>query len=148
MGSSLRVIKIIKDPYTQEDAYTVEFECIVDDSKELITELIKTPIGKKAIELLNASNFLPEEKVKTEEELKMEAEAEGEEVKKREEELKEEGRREEREKWHKYLRKKYRKKNEVDDDTVETLPSHKTQKEEQEDYIARVYHRFGLGEGE
>ena len=76
MGSSLRIIKIVKDPVTEEDAYTVEFECVVDDSKELLSELTKSPLGKKAIDLLNASNFLPEAKIKSEEELRKEAEAE------------------------------------------------------------------------
>lgn len=106
MGSSVRIIKIVKDPFTKEESYTVEFECIADDSKELMSELTKTPLGIRAMELLNQGEFLPETKPKTEEELQIEAKAEEEALKVREEELREEGREQVREKYIEYIKKK------------------------------------------
>lgn len=58
------------------DAYTIEFECEAEDSKELLNELTKSPYGQRAIEFLNRAEFLPEETHKTSEELKAEAEKE------------------------------------------------------------------------
>jgi len=87
MPASIRIIKIVKDIHGG-DAYTIEFECEAEDSKELLSELTKSPYGQRAIELLNRAEFLPEEKHKTAEELKVEAEKEMEERKKYEERLK------------------------------------------------------------
>lgn len=76
------------------EAYTIEFECEAEDSKDLLVELTKSPYGQRAIELLNRAEFLPEEQHKTAEELKAEAEKEEEERNKNEERLKALGSRE------------------------------------------------------
>jgi len=80
MPASIRVIAIVKNPVTNEDAYTIEFECIAEDSADLIKELLKNPLGKRAIELINKAKFMPEEDVKTPEELRKEAEEEAERI--------------------------------------------------------------------
>lgn len=94
MPASIRIIKIIKDPITHEEAYTVEFECETESSKDLLTELSSSPIGKRVIGLLDKAEFIPEYKEATAEEIKLEAEKEDTEIKEREEELREEGRKE------------------------------------------------------
>lgn len=93
MPASIRIIKIVKDAMGGE-AYTVEFECIADEAKDLLIELVKSPYGQRAIELLNRAEFLPEEKHKTQEEIKTEAERETREREAYEKTLKERGRRE------------------------------------------------------
>lgn len=91
MPASIRVIKIVKDGYTNDEAYTVEFEVEVEDSSKLLQELMKTPYGKRLIQTLNSSKFLPAIPDKTLAELKVEAETEDSERKAREEELEKKG---------------------------------------------------------
>ena len=93
MPASIRIIKIVKDSMGGE-AYTVEFECEAENGKDLVNELLGSPYGQRAIELLNRAEFLPEEKHKTQEELKAEAEREERERRAHEETLKERGRNE------------------------------------------------------
>jgi hypothetical protein len=110
MPASLRVIKIVKDPMTQEEAYTIEFECEADEAKNLLTELMSCPLGKKLSDLLNQADFLPEKKEMTEEEMKKQAEEEELAIKEREEKLKQEGYdlgvKEVREKYLTYIKRK------------------------------------------
>ena len=91
MPASIRIIKIVKDAMGGE-AYTVEFECEAENSKDLMKELTGSPYGQRAIELLNRAEFLPEEKHKTQEELKAEADAEERQREAWEENLKDSGR--------------------------------------------------------
>lgn len=93
MPASIRVIAIIKDAMGGE-MYTVEFECESEKAEDLIKELVKSPYGQRAIELLNDANFLPERPAKTQEELKVEAEEEQKDREIHEESLREHGRRE------------------------------------------------------
>lgn len=93
MPASIRIIAIIKDAMGGE-AYTVEFECESEKAEDLIKELVKSPYGQRAIELLNQANFLPERPPKTQEELKAEAQAEEKERGEWEEKIKERGRKE------------------------------------------------------
>lgn len=106
----MRIIKIVKDPESDEDAYTIEFECVADDSSKLLNELSKSPLGKNAICLLNQAHFMPEQKVQTDEELRRAAEEEEKQIKEHEEKLmeegREEGRKELREKYVSYIREK------------------------------------------
>ena len=90
MPSSIRVIAIVKDPMGHEDAYTLEFECVAERSEDLPNELTKTPLGQRAIELLNQANFMPETVQETQEELKAKAEQEEKEMAEHEEKIKEE----------------------------------------------------------
>ena len=91
MPASIRIIKVIKDVMGGE-AYTIEFECISEEAKELLNELMKSPYGQRVIELLTRAEFLPEEKHETQEEIKAKAEQETREREAREEQLKERGR--------------------------------------------------------
>jgi hypothetical protein len=111
MPASLRVIKIVKDPYTHEEAFTVEFECESEDAADLMKELAANPVGKQLMEFLNKAEFLPKEPDKTEEELRLEAEAEDKAIREREAQLKEEGRQEGRaeirKRFNDYFKRKY-----------------------------------------
>jgi regulator of protease activity HflC (stomatin/prohibitin superfamily) len=91
LPASIRVIKIVKNPMSGEEAYTLEFEVEAEESKDLVTELTSSPYGQRLIELLNMADFLPEIQVKTKDEIKAEAEAEEKAISEREEELKAEG---------------------------------------------------------
>jgi hypothetical protein len=97
-----------KNPISGEevDDYTVEFECIADDAGKLAQELAKCPLGERAMALLDRAEFLPKDKPNTVEDIKREAEEEDKARLAREEELKEEGRKEVREKYIEYLKKK------------------------------------------
>lgn len=75
------------------ETYTIEFECEAEHAKDLVKELTASPYGQRVIELLNEANFLPERPVKTQEELKAEAESEVKEREAHEEGVKESGRR-------------------------------------------------------
>jgi len=97
LPASLRIIKIVKDPMSGTEAYTLEFEVETENSKELLKEITASPYGERLIQLLNQADFLPEQLIKTEEELKAEAKKEEEEIEKRQNELKEEGAEEGRE---------------------------------------------------
>jgi len=90
MPASIRIIKIVKDPTTQEDAYTVELEIEGERSKDLRNEILTCPMGNDLIELLNRANFLPTFSQKSPEELKEEAKKEEEEREQHEKEIKEE----------------------------------------------------------
>lgn len=86
--SSIRVISIVKNSVTQEEAYTIEFECIAEDSKELMKELTKNPLGQRAMQLIDQAGFMPEQSNKTPEELKAEAEKEEQTIKENVERIK------------------------------------------------------------
>jgi len=88
LASSIRVIAIVKNPITEQDAYTIEFECIADESENLMKELTKTPLGERAIELINQANFMPEQSVDTAEEIKIKAEEEEKRIKEHEDKIK------------------------------------------------------------
>ena len=92
MPASIRIIAIIKDPYTQSEAYTLEFEVEAEHAKDLMKELTASPYGQRLIDLLNEAKFLPEISPKTVEELKKEADAEEKEREEHEESLRERGR--------------------------------------------------------
>lgn len=90
LPSSIRVIAIVKDPMGRDDAYTIEFECMADKSEDLMTELTKTPLGQRAIELINQARFMPENEPETQESLRAKAEQEAKEMAEHEEKIKEE----------------------------------------------------------
>jgi hypothetical protein len=92
MPASIRIIAIVKDPYTQSEVYTLEFEVEAEHAKDLMKELTASPYGQRLIDLLNESKFLPEVSPKTTEELKKEADAEEKEREEHEESLRERGR--------------------------------------------------------
>ena len=92
MPASIRIISIVKDAMGAE-TYTIEFECESEHAKDLMKELTASPYGQRVIELLNEAKFLPERPVKTQEELKAEAESETKEREAHEEGVKESGRR-------------------------------------------------------
>lgn len=91
MPASIRIIKIVKDPVSQEEVYTVELEIESEHSKMLLSEVMSCPMGKELMELLNQARFIPELTEKTAEQMKEEAEKEEIERKEREEKLREEG---------------------------------------------------------
>lgn len=129
MPASIRIIKIIKDPFTQTEAYTVEFEVETEQAKDLITELTNSPYGQRIIELLNEAKFLPEVQTKTSEELKAEAIEEEKERLEREENLMEEGRRKGLNKLFKTLRETY------GDGFVKSLEEKLKKKEDEEKIV-------------
>lgn len=90
----------------EKEAYTAELEVEAENAKDLERELSACPYGQQIMDLLKRAEFIPEVKVETSEEMKAEAEKESEELLKREEELREEGRKEIREKYLAYLKKK------------------------------------------
>ena len=106
MGASIRVIKLVRDIHGNE-AFTLEFECEVEEAKDLLTELTSTAYGRCLINLLNTSKFLPEIPTKSKDELKAEAKEEEERIEKNEERLKRIGRREGRNKFTDELRKHF-----------------------------------------
>jgi len=101
------VIKIIKDPYSHVEAYTVEFEVEAENAKDLLKELTASPFGQRLIQLLNEAKFLPEVKTKTKEELKAEADKEDTEREEHEEQLRDRGRKEAIRKLFAALRERY-----------------------------------------
>jgi len=107
LPASIRVIKIVKDPVTMSEAYTLEFEVEAEESKDLLNELTSSPYGQRLIELLNQAQFLPELIVKSKEEMKEEAEKEGEAIKQREKELKDKGARDGREDLLKFIKEEF-----------------------------------------
>lgn len=76
MPASLRVIKIVANPVTREEDYTLEFEVIGEDAKDLIKELNKSEIGQKLMHLVDKAKFLPD--IETEDVKKRLAEEEAE----------------------------------------------------------------------
>ena len=76
MGASLRVIKIVKDPMTNEEAYTIEFEVEAEEARELMSELAKCPLGSKLNALLDQAQFLPDENGPSAEEIRKREEEE------------------------------------------------------------------------
>jgi hypothetical protein len=110
MPASIRIIKIVKDknPLSgeEEEAYTAEIECEADNAKDLARELAACPYGEEIMDLLRRAEFIPAGPHGTAEELVAEAKREEEELMKREEVLREEGRKEIREKYINYLKKK------------------------------------------
>jgi len=70
------VIRIVKDPVTQEEAYTVELEIESEEAKGLLREVFDCPMGKELMTLLNQAKFIPNIQDKTLEELKAEMENE------------------------------------------------------------------------
>lgn len=106
MPASIRIIKIVKDPFGSE-AYTVEFECEAENAKDLLQELMASPYGQRAIELLNQAEFLPEQTTKSSEELKNEALKEEKEIAEAREATKELGRAEGVNTFFRFLRDAY-----------------------------------------
>lgn len=109
-----------------EEAYTLEFEVEAEESKDLLTELTSSPYGQRLIDLLNQAQFLPEVVVKTEEEMKVEAEAEEKAIVEREKELKEEGRKEGIEKLMEFIE------NEFGHETAKEIEAKYNEKEEED----------------
>lgn len=110
MPASVRIIKIVKDvnpiSHEEEEDYTIEFECIADNARDLAKELAACPLGARTIELIERAKFLPEQSEKTIEDMKKEADEEEQERIRHDEELREEGRAEIREKDILFLRSK------------------------------------------
>jgi hypothetical protein len=108
MGASLRVIKIVKDPMTNEEAYTIEFEVEAEEARELMSELAKCPLGSKLNALLDQAQFLPDENSPSAEEIRKREEEEEKLRQEREVNITnagiEEGRRQTRIKYIDYLR--------------------------------------------
>jgi ribosomal protein L16 Arg81 hydroxylase len=91
MPASIRIIKIVKDPVTQEETYTVELEIEAEKSKDLLTEISSCPMGKELMELLNQAKFIPELTEKTAEQIREEAEKEEKEIQEHDEKMTKEG---------------------------------------------------------
>jgi len=110
MPASIRIIKIVKDKVgptgEEEEAYTAEIECEAENAKDLEKELLGCPYGDQIMALLKRAEFIPESRPDTMEDLKKEAAEQEVELNKREEELREEGRKQVREKYIEYLKKK------------------------------------------
>jgi hypothetical protein len=116
---------------SEVDDYTVEFECIADDSAKLAQELSKCPLGEKVMALLDRAEFLPEAKQMTEEDMKAEAAEEEKARVAREEELREEGRKEVRDKYVEYIKGK-RKPKRSEEEESEDEGAHRSDHERDE----------------